>query len=156
MDDLLIVLACIAPLAGYLLFTKGKGEEKGRFGSLGLGLAFFYFALGHFLVTNELVQMLPSFIPERRLVIYVTGVAEAVVAVGLLTRHWRDAASIAAAVLLVTFLPANIYAATNYIGVGDHKLGPSYLWTRIPLQLFLLVWALWPVFWPEKSRTAET
>ncbi|HEX7810760.1 MAG TPA: hypothetical protein VF460_02530 [Burkholderiales bacterium] len=153
MADLLIVLACIAPLGVYLICTRGKGEEKGRFGSIGLGLAFCYFALAHFVVTNELVEMLPSFIPERKLVIYATGVAEAVVAFGLLTRRWRDAASIAAAVLLVTFLPANIYAATNYIGVGDHKLGPDYLWIRIPLQLFLLVWALWPVFWPERVRT---
>lgn len=56
--------------------------------------------------------------------------------------------------LLVTFLPANIYAAANHIGVGDHKLGPGYLWIRIPLQMFLLLWALWPVFWPEKRSSA--
>lgn len=154
MDDLLLALACIAPLAGYLLYTKGQGAQKARYACIGLGLAFCFFALGHFFVTDDLVDMLPQWLPQRSLIIYATGCLEALIALGLFTDRWRRPAGIAAAVLLVLFFPANVYAVLNHTGVGAHQLGPSYLWVRAPLQVFLLAWALWPVVWPDaKARS---
>lgn len=152
MGDLLLALACVAPLAGYLAYTKGKGEHKARYACIGLGLAFCFFALGHFVVTDDLVDMLPSWLPQRQLLIYATGCLEALIAFGLFTQRWRRLAGIAAAVVLVLFFPANVYAVLNHTGFGEHQLGPSYLWVRVPLQLFLLVWALWPVVWPGAKR----
>ena len=146
MDDLILALGVAAPLAGYLLYTKGRGTHKAQFACIGLGLAFCYFALGHFVVTRDLVDMLPPWVPQRALLIQVTGSLEAVIAIGLFTPRYRRLAGIAAAIVLIVFFPANIYAALHHTGVGEHKLGPSYLWVRAPLQLFLLLWALWPVW----------
>jgi len=154
MDDLLIALACMAPLAAYLLYTKGRGARKAQFACVGLGLAFGFFAVGHFVVTPDLVNMLPPWIPQRPLLIYATGGLEALIAFGLFTEKWRKAAGIAAAVVLVLFFPANVYAALHHTGVGAHRLGPQYLWVRTLLQLFLLAWALWPVFRPDVRSTA--
>lgn len=152
MDDLLIAATCALPLAVYLAVTRGRAVRRAKYACVGLALAFGYFALGHFVVTNELVEMLPPWLPARRLAIYATGVVEALIAIGLLMDKTRRAAGIAAAVVLVLFFPANVYAALNYAGVGAHQTGPSYLWIRAPLQIFLIAWALWPVRWPDSGR----
>ena len=156
MDDLLIVLTCIAPLAIHLLATRGRGDRRAAYACVGLGLAFLYFAAGHFAVTDELVVMLPSWLPARKPLILATGVLELLIAIGLLGLfgpRLRPAACIAAALVLVLFLPANVYAALHHVGVGQHKLGPVYLLVRIPLQVFLFAWACWPLRWPDPAAS---
>src|SRR5436853_298800 len=113
MDDLLIALTCVVPLVVYLLWTKGQGPNKATYACVGLGLAFCYFALGHFVVTDELAQMLPPQVPQRGLIIHVTGCLEVLIAVGLFTERWRGLAATAAAFVLIAFFPANIYAAVR-------------------------------------------
>jgi len=152
MEVLLILLLCSAPLVGYLLFSKGGRRRKGKYAAIGLGIALLFFASGHFAMTAGLVEMLPPWVPERELVIYATGVLEILIAFGLFTEQWRRPAGLAAAVLFVLFLPANVYAALNYTGIGQHKSGPGYLWMRVPLQIFLFAWALWPVMSPDPKR----
>jgi len=44
---------------------------------------------------------------------------------------------------LVSVLPANIYAAFNRVGMGDHGQGPGYLLVRVPLQFVLMGWTYW-------------
>jgi uncharacterized membrane protein len=151
MEVLLIVLLCVAPLVGYLVFGKGLRQRKAKYAAIGLGLAFCLFAFGHFALTTELVEMLPPWVPERSLIIYAAGALEILIAVGLFTEGWRRPACIAAAVLFVLFFPANIYAALNYTGIGQHETGPGYLWIRVPLQFFLVAWALWPVLAPDRK-----
>jgi uncharacterized membrane protein len=145
MDDLAIVIVCVAPLA--LRWTLGRRSGRpvatARWAARGLGLAFLYFSLGHFVVTKDLVEMLPPWVPQRVLIIYATGILEACVALALFTKRWRRLGGVVAACMLVLFLPANIYAALHHTGVGAHRAGPTYLWVRVPLQGFLLIWALW-------------
>jgi uncharacterized membrane protein len=153
MDDLLIVLTCVAPLVFYMIVTRGRGTQKSKYACIGLALAFLFFAAGHFAVTDELVQMLPPWVPLRAPIIYVTGIVELVIAISLFSTRWRRPGGIAAVIVLILFFPANVYAALNYTGFGEHQLGPGYLLIRAPLQLFLLAWAAWPVIWPDSTRT---
>ncbi|WDS35247.1 hypothetical protein [Pseudoxanthomonas sp.] len=150
MDDLILIMVCVAPLAIRWATAAGRDFDAARYAAFGLGVAFLYFSLGHFVVTDQLVQMLPGWVPQRRLVIYTTGLLEALTAVSLFTKQWRRIGGIAAAVMLVLFLPANIYAAVHHVGVGEHQSGPGYLWIRIPMQVFFVAWALWPV-WRRRS-----
>jgi uncharacterized membrane protein len=145
MDDLAIVIVCVAPLALRWILSprSGRPVDAPRWAACGLGLAFLYFSLGHFVVTNDLVEMLPPWVPQRVLVIHATGILEACAALALFTRRWRSLGGVAAACMLVMFLPANIYAALHHTGVGAHRAGPIYLWVRVPLQVFLLIWAIW-------------
>ena len=152
MEVLLILLLCSGPLVGYLLFSKGSRRRKGKYAAIGLGIAMLFFASGHFAMTSDLVEMLPSWVPERTLVIYATGVLEILIAFGLFSEQWRRSAGLAAAALFVLFLPANVYAALNYTGIGQHESGPGYLWMRVPLQFFLFAWALWPVMSPDPKQ----
>lgn len=162
MDDILVVVACALPLAIHLLRTRGAGTAIGRHAAIGLGLAFCYFALGHFVITDELAAMLPGWAPARRAIIHVTGLVEIVIAASLLTARTRRAGALAAATMLVAVFPANVYAALNHVGAGPVGLdgsvtvpGPEYLWVRAPLQLFLVIWALWPCRLRDAPRGAS-
>ena len=100
-------------------------------------------AIGHFAFTKGMTLMLPSFIPWREPIIYVTGVLEILLAIGLLIPKY----SVWSAYLLIGFfvlmLPANIYASIHKInyqtGTFDGP-GLAYLWFRIPLQIVFIVW----------------
>ncbi len=100
-------------------------------------------AIGHFVFTEGMSLMLPSFIPWREPIIYLTGVLEILLAIGLLIPKY----SVWSAYLLIGFfvlmLPANIYASIHKInyqtGTFDGP-GLAYLWFRIPLQIFFIIW----------------
>ena len=53
-------------------------------GVLGYAAAFAFFAVGHFVITDEMVSMLPDFLPARRPLVYATGLLEAELALALL------------------------------------------------------------------------
>jgi uncharacterized membrane protein len=58
--------------------------------------------------------------------------------------------------MLVCFLPANIYSAIYRIDFGGHGAGLAYLLVRIPFQLFLMWWIYWATEqnWFEKKASA--
>ena len=112
-------------------------------GLVGLSAAFAFFAVGHFVMTEGMIEMLPTFVPQRHLLVYVTGVVEAALAIALLVPSWRQTTGKICIGVLILFFPANIYAALNGIGLGGHQWGPIYLLIRTPLQLFLIAWAYW-------------
>ena len=111
--------------------------------ALGLGLLFLFTGSGHFLQTEPMPQMLPPWVPARRLLVYATGVLECAIAVGFLVPQARHFTGWVAAGMLVVFLPVNIYAAIHHIPMGGHAWGPVYLLIRAPLQVLIVVWVYW-------------
>lgn len=107
----------------------------------GLALVFLFTASGHFLQTDVMVMMLPPWVPARETLIYATGLLEVGIAVALFFRRSRACAATIAAISLIAFYPANVYAALERVPMGDHAWGPAYLLIRTPLQLFLVWWA---------------
>ena len=101
----------------------------------------------HFIVPELYVQIIPPFFPAPLALVYLSGIAEIAVGVGLLVTRTRRYAAWATVALLVAIFPANIYMATHGViiegmpGGGD----PSELvrWGRLPLQGVLILWALW-------------
>ncbi|WP_026480564.1 hypothetical protein [Ahrensia sp. 13_GOM-1096m] len=112
-------------------------------GVIALTLAFGFFAIGHFVRSAEMVAMLPSFMPKKLLLVYVTGLAEFAVAAALLIPRTRPLAGWAAAAMLVLFFPVNVYGAINHAPMGGHAWGPVYLLLRAPLQIILIGWTYW-------------
>lgn len=111
--------------------------------AIGLGILFIFTGIGHFIQTEAMAQMLPPWVPERTLLVYLTGVLEFAIAVGFLVPTSRRFTGWVAAVVLVLFFPANIYAAINHIPMGGHAWGPVYLLIRVPLQIIILLWVYW-------------
>ncbi len=110
---------------------------------IGLSLAFMFFGVGHFARTEPMSEMLPPWVPYRVALVYLTGLLEWILAVALLIPRFRRLAGWACIAVLVLFLPVNIYAALNKVGMGGHLWGPVYLFVRVPLQFVLVGWAYW-------------
>jgi uncharacterized membrane protein len=111
--------------------------------AIGLALLFIFTGIGHFTQTEPMSQMLPSWVPARVLLVYLTGILELAIAAGFLIPRSRRVTGWAAAIMLILFLPANIYAAINQVPMGGHAWGPVYLLIRAPLQLAILLWIYW-------------
>jgi uncharacterized membrane protein len=143
-----LLILCILVLPYLVLtavnFLGYEGRlEPGLRGRMSLALVFLFTSLGHFMQPESMAQMLPSWVPLRVLIIYVTGALELAAAVGLLVpRLWRTT-GLCLIVFLILALPANVYAAINHVQMGGHGAGPVYLLVRVPLQLILIGWTYW-------------
>lgn len=126
---------CVSPSSGFNAWTPDKR-------ALGLALCFSFFGFGHFAQTEGMIAMLPEFIPARRELVWLTGVGEWLVAIGLLIDRYRSIAVAVALAILVGFFPVNIWAAWHEVGLGGHQWGLVYLWIRAPLQAILLWWSV--------------
>jgi uncharacterized membrane protein len=93
-----------------------------------------------------MAKMLPSFLPFKKEIVRLTGLIEVAGAIGLLIPTARYATVMALIIFFILILPANILAALKKVdyqkGANDGP-GISYLWFRIPLQLFFIAWVAW-------------
>jgi len=139
---MIMLVLMITPYLATLGVSGVSGRDLDLRGAAatGLGALFFFTGLGHFIQTEPMAQMLPPWVPARVFLVYTTGILEFVIAVGFLIPKYRRLAGWAAAVILVVFFPANIYAAMNHVPMGGHAWGPGYLLIRAPLQLMILLW----------------
>jgi uncharacterized membrane protein len=152
---ILMLIFLMAPYFAVRIFaalTRREIDGRGA-AALGLGMLFLFTGSGHFLQTEPMAQMLPPWVPERRLLVYVTGVLEYAIAVGFLVPQSRQVTGWVVAGMLVLFFPVNIYAAINHIPMGGHAWGPVYLLIRTPLQIIIVWWVYW--FTIRQSPTAR-
>jgi len=87
--------------------------------------------------------MLPSWVPGRVTLVYLTGVLEIICAAALFVPHVSWYVGLFLCVFLIAITPANIFAAIHRVKFGGHEAGPIYLVVRLPLQLFLIWWCYW-------------
>jgi uncharacterized membrane protein len=123
-------------------WTSIKIEPRSR-AKVGLSLFFAFTAVGHFIRTDEMSAMLPPWVPYRAPLIYFTGVLEILGAIGLWLPGLTRLTGLCLILMLISFLPANIYSAIDRVEFGGHGAGPAYLLVRIPFQLFLIWWIYW-------------
>lgn len=101
----------------------------------------------HFVVPELYVQIVPPFFPAALALVYLSGLAEIAVGIGLSIPRTRQYAAWATIALLVAIFPANVYMATHGVVIEGMSGGgdPSALvrWGRLPLQGVLILWAYW-------------
>lgn len=143
LTPIIILSLLISPLLVAFVLSRftGRPLETRKFACWGLGIAFIYFFIGHFVETDGMVDMLPAWVPMRWQLVYLTGVLELAIGIALFMPRYQPIAAKLAIVVFVVFFPANIYAAFNSIGMGGHQWGPVYLLIRGPLQIILIAWA---------------
>jgi len=112
-----------------------------------MGPAYVVAGVLHFVVPELYVQIVPPVFPAALALVYLSGLAEIAVGVGLLLPRTRRYAAWATVALLVAIFPANVYMATSGVVVEGLPGGgdPSALarWGRLPLQGVLILLALW-------------
>ena len=110
---------------------------------VGLAALMLVSGLGHLVVPRPYIQHLPDKIPLRAELVAVTGVAEVVLAAGLFgPRRFRRSVGVGLAGFLMLVFPANIYAAASQVPVDGLPTG-WVRWARLPMQLPLIIAALW-------------
>ena len=155
------LMLLIVPTAGFrLLGALGLSRFATWRSSAAHGLAVLLLFTGsaHFVpdsVTmmpshDDLVAMVPAFVPSPSLMIYITGVLELLGAIGLVITRTRPAAELGLAVLFVLLVPANIYAAVENIPLNGDPATP--LWFRLPEQVVYVVVALWAALPVRQDR----
>lgn len=111
--------------------------------AIGVATMFLFTGVGHFLATEPMTRMLPVWIPARTFAVYASGVVEIAAALLVLIAPIRRHVGRFLIVMLVAFLPVNIYAAFAEVEMGGHAWGPAYLLIRVPLQIIIAVWIWW-------------
>ncbi|MEO3406062.1 hypothetical protein AAFN85_19275 [Mucilaginibacter sp. CAU 1740] len=115
-------------------------------GNVAMMLMLWFASLGHFMFTKGMVMMMPSFIPFKGALVYLTGIMEIVLGPLLIVNATRHTAGIILLLMLVVMLPANINAAIKHVDFEKatyNGSGTGYLWFRIPLQVLFIAWVLY-------------
>lgn len=103
----------------------------------------------HLLFPAPFVRVIPPYLPAPEALVAISGFAEIVGGLGLLSSRTRRVAGIWLIVLLVAVFPANVHMALN----RSFGLPAWLLWLRLPLQIPLIVWAWWASRRPEKQAS---
>lgn len=131
---IVIVLMRMFLFPNYKLFKFSLRAE-----SISIGFLFVVAGVAHFMMATPMVEMIPSFVPFRYEMVYVSGVFELLSGFALIygTPYTRTIGAVLI-LFLISSLPINIYSAVYNVGLGAK--GINYLWFRVPLQLFWMFW----------------
>jgi uncharacterized membrane protein len=105
--------------------------------------AFFVFAGAmHFVVPGSYERIVPPWLPNAKLLVQISGVAEVLGGLGVLIPAVRRAAGVGLIILLVAVFPANVEMLRLARAAGAPFFTEAALWLRLPLQP-VLVWWVW-------------
>ena len=145
MKPLIVLLTVfILSLVIFRLFQKKTNFIAA--GNIAMAAMLFFTSIGHFMYLEGMSEMLPDWIPGRKLIVLITGFIEIAAGVGLLVTRTRRIVGGLLILFFICIVPANIYAAIHHVDIETGArtgAGPGYLWFRIPLQIFFIAWVYW-------------
>ena len=146
-----VLLAAFA-VVWLMPFRRGRRSARDT-ARAAMAIAFVVAGVSHFLTPTPFVQHLPTWVPYRHALIYLTGVVEIAGGVALLAapRQWRPEVALALALYLVAVFPANVYVAIAGVAVDGQPDG-WYAWARLPFQALFIWWVLWSARVPLTVR----
>lgn len=104
-----------------------------------LGLLLIMAGVLHFVTPATYLRIMPPYLPAPLLLVYLSGLAEIGLGLGLLFRRTRRWAAWGTVALFIAVFPANVYMAQANDAL--FHLPAWVVWGRLPLQLMLLAWA---------------
>ncbi len=119
-----------------------------------LAVVYFLAGVAHIRSPEGFLAITPQWVPYPELVIFWTGVAEILGAIGLFIPKFRKAAGIGLALYALCVYPANINHAINNIAMNGETLSWWYHGPRLAFQPIAIWWALWAsraIDWPFKK-----
>ncbi len=103
--------------------------------------------LSHFVLDDFLLAQMPPYMPHPTMLIYLSGVAELILAAGLIYPATRGVSWYMIAAMCVVYLPVHWHVAIDCAALAEVNSGyhiPCWLaWLRLPIQLLFIIWALY-------------
>jgi len=151
----LLVLAIATGSAAAVLAVRRRLSMR-RAALVGMAVAMAFAGISHLLMPTPFVQHLPTWLPMREELIFLTGLLEIALGIALLLRRpLRRRAGLALAGYFVAVFPSNVYVAIAGVDV-EGQPGGAYPWLRIPFQLLFIAWALWSTREPTPAEPSAT
>ena len=131
--------------SGKLAAVQGSLGQKVRTGGLWVfSAAMVGVGVLHFVRPEPFVAIVPPYLPEPLLLVYISGFFEVIGGVGLVVPRTRRWASWGLILLYIAVFPANIHMAIEAERFAAELQIPEWsLYTRLLYQLVLAAWALW-------------
>ena len=103
-----------------------------------MGIIYTVLGLVHFTHTGFYRPLMPKFLPAHDLLIYLSGVAEIFLGIGVFFPQTRSYALWGIIVMLALFLSVhiNMLFPANQLGISSW-----ILWLRLPIQFALMYWS---------------
>ncbi len=102
-----------------------------------------FVGISHFFLYDELLLMIPKFLPYPGFIVYLTGVIEIILAIGFISRRTRKLAGIITVLYFIAVFPANVVKAMSNIEIKGAFNSPVMSWIRLSFQPVFIVWALY-------------
>ena len=90
------------------LSMTDRGVLLKRNGRIGFTLAFIASGIAHFLSPRLFIALIPKRVPGRPFLVYISGLLELLLAVGLWQERWRKLAAQGTLALMLLFLPLHV------------------------------------------------
>jgi uncharacterized membrane protein len=113
-----------------------------------MGVLYIVAGVMHFVAPKTYADVVPPSLPRPLELVYLSGIAEIVLGVGVLIPRTRRHSAWGLVLLLLAVFPANVHMATSDFELGGvperfDGLSDAALWARLPLQGVLVLWAWW-------------
>lgn len=106
-----------------------------------IALIFAAAGTAHFVWPSAFVRLVPPYLPAPYALVYASGAAELLGALGVVVPELRGYAGWGLIVLLLAVFPANVHMALHPADFGRIPAWTLYL--RLPLQFALIGWIYW-------------
>ena len=103
-----------------------------------MGVLYTVLGIIHFTNTGFYRPFMPKFLPAHDLLIYLSGIAEILLGIGVLFPQTRTLALWGIIAMLIVFLIVHVNMLLPANGLG---ISPWFLWLRLPIQFLLISWA---------------
>ena len=141
MAPLIIIIVCFGITLLINKFLLNDRFSLSFIGRFSLAIMLIFTGIAHFAKTDLMIEMVPEIIPFKKESVYLTGFLEIIASIGLLTQKFSKLTSIMLILFFMAILPANIIGSMREVKLGGMVNGVNYLYFRIPLQLFFIIWA---------------
>ncbi|NEP63727.1 MAG: DoxX family membrane protein [Symploca sp. SIO2G7] len=97
----------------------------------------------HFVTPQPFIKIVPNFLPYPAAIVYISGIIEILLGIGLLVPLTRQLSAWGLVALLIAVYPANLNMAFNHIHIDGVPDGWWFQAIRLPFQFVLVAWAYW-------------
>ncbi|MDP5276604.1 DoxX family protein [Chengkuizengella axinellae] len=113
-------------------------------GNYSMSIMLVFIGISHFVLIDDMLKIIPSIIPFKLVIVYMTGVLEILFGIGLLIPRYKRISGILLVIYFIAVFPANLNNAIYATQLsGAIPSNPTYLWIRLALQPLLIIWVLW-------------